>query len=297
MSEAFERKEREPKAEKLRFEGVEGKDVYNVTAPFESDGKTYIVGRVESPETIADAHSVFFTRKDGVWEADKTLPNFKLEDPFVTKMDGELIFGGVETYPLKDAPSPEWKGYRTIFYKGKDIKNLEQFCKGPDMMKDIRLVELGDSGVGVFTRPRGEIGGKGTIGFIRLDSLDELTPEKILQARLLEGQFGKNEWGGVNNARLLKDGTIGVIGHIGNEDADGKHYRVISFTFNPDTFRASAMKVIATRKDFPEGKVKDSKLKDIVFPSGYADETLYVGLSDAEAARLHLPDPFEKGSF
>lgn len=280
----------EPKAEKLKFEGVPGKDVYNTTVPFESAGKTYIAGRVESPETTADARSVFFVRSGDVWELDETLPSFELEDPFITKINGEILFGGVETYPLTEK---DGIGYRTVFYRGHTLEDLEKFAEGPDMMKDIRLVKLADGGIGVFTRPQGEIGGKGTIGFVRLNSLEEFSSEKIQGARLLTGQFQNGEWGGVNSAHLLRNGTLGVIGHIANEDAEGKHYRVMSFVFDPETFQASPIRIIATRKDFPEGKAKDSKLRDIVFPGGYEDETLYAGLSDAEAARIRIPDPFE----
>lgn len=284
-----------PKREKLQFEGVENKDVYNITAPFELGGKTYIAGRVESPENTADTRSVFFIKKDGVWWADDTFPSFPLEDPFITKINGEMVFGGVETYPLVDAPSTGWIGYRTLFYKGKALEDLKQFSVGPDMMKDIRLVELADHSIGVFTRPQGSVGGKGTIGFVRLNSLDELTPENILKAQLFLGQFSENEWGGVNNAYLLHDGTIGVIGHVGSQDTDGKkHYRAMSFIFNPNTFHISPIKIIAERKDFPKGKSKVPELEDIVFPGGYENGGLYVGLSDSEAGYLHLSNPFKK---
>ena len=46
--------------------------------------------------------------------------------------------------------------WRTRFYRGQH-QNLVPFAQGPDGMKDIRLVELPDGDIGVFTRPQGEV--------------------------------------------------------------------------------------------------------------------------------------------
>ena len=299
LLEVFEQKEKLPLGEKLRFKGIGNRDVYNIAAPFKVENETYIAGRVESRSTTQDAQTLFFVEKDGVWQPDQSLPTFKLEDPFLTKINKEIIFGGVQTYPLPDRKDAGKLGYRTIFYRGKNLQNLRQFGTGPDLMKDIRLIELPEKKIGVFTRPQGKIGNRGKVGFIKLNSLEELTADNILKAKLIERQFCENEWGGTNELHLLKNGDIGALGHIANQDENGKkHYSAMTFLFNPETFKSSSIKIIATRKNFPKGETKESDhLEDVVFPGGLIinpdqTATLYTGLSDAEAGRINLPNPF-----
>lgn len=298
LLEAFEQKERLPLGEKLRFEGIDNKDVYNITAPFKVKNETYIAGRVESRSTNQDAHTLFFVEKDGVWQPDRDLPTFKLEDPFLTKINGEIIFGGVQTYPMSNIADTGGLGYRTIFYRGENLQNLRQFSTGPDLMKDIRLIELPEKKIGVFTRSQGKIGGRGKIGFIILNSLEELTADNILKAKLIEGQFYEGEWGGVSELHALENGNIGALGHIANKDeSGGKHYFAMTFLFNPEAFKSSSIEIIAARKNFPKGETKKPDLEDVVFPGGLIKNpdqtaTLYTGLSDAEAGRINLPNPF-----
>ena len=122
---------------------------------------------------------------------------------------GELVVGGVE-YPVDLGDGRA--GWRMVFHRGRALEALEPFLVGPDHMKDIRLVEVEDGRVGVFSRPQGECGGRGTIGFTTVASLSELTASAIEQAPLLRHQFRQEEWGGANQAHLLKDGTLGVLG-------------------------------------------------------------------------------------
>ncbi len=165
-------------------------------------------------------------------------------------------------------------------------------------MKDIRLVELADKKIGIFTRPQGKIGGRGKIGFTVINTLEELNEEVIERAPLIENQFIDEEWGGVNELHLLKNGKIGVLGHIARFDDEGnRHYYPMVFMFDPVTKKASPLKIIAARKNFEEGEFKRSDLKNVVFSGGlirredgYAE--LYVGVSDAEAHKIVIPDPF-----
>ena len=73
-------------------------------------------------------------------------------------------------------------------------------------MKDLRLAELNDGSIGVLTRPQGEKGGRGKIGFARISSLEELTLDVVEEAPLLEGQFVDEEWGGANEPHILANG-------------------------------------------------------------------------------------------
>ena len=44
--------------------------------------------------------------------------------------------------------------YYGYFYRGTDLEDLVYFTTGPDYMKDIRLVDMKDGTIGVFSRPR-----------------------------------------------------------------------------------------------------------------------------------------------
>ena len=177
---------------------------------------------------------MFFREQGGVWHPRRGDPVFPLQDPFFSRIHGELVVGGVETFP--DPAKPGMVNWRTRFYRGRDVRTLEPFASGPDGMKDIRLVELSDGRIGVFTRPQGEVGGRGIIGYTEIGSLDELTADAILSAKLLTEQFHPDEWGGVNEAHLLANGLIGVLGHIAHYDAQmNKHYYPMVFAYDPRT--------------------------------------------------------------
>lgn len=288
-------KKRDYRGEKLIFEGVDGRDVYNITAPFEDEGELVIAGRVEGRDTeYSDV--LFFTCSDNVWRPRKNTISFKLQDPFVTRINGELVFGGVEVRP--NIQKPGYLCWKTLFYRGKTINELEYFTEGPDHMKDIRLIQLKDGRIGVFTRPHGEIGGRGTIGFTIINSLEELNPETIMNANLIKGQFVEEEWGGVNEAHILRNGLIGALGHIASYDQyKNRHYYSIVFSLDPKTGETSPLKIIAIRDDFDKGGVKKPDLEDVIFSGGLIRESngkaiLYTGVSDAEAHKIVIPDPF-----
>lgn len=291
----FREKNYEIKGEKLEFTGVGNKDVYNITAPFEDDNDMVIAGRVEERDSEY-SQVVFFVFRDGKWQPRENTKTFSLQDPFVTKIGSELVFGGVEVFPHPTIENALW--YRTVFYRGENINSLEKFAVGPDGMKDIRLIELPDGKIGVFTRPQGEIGGRGKIGFIIINSLDELNSEVIMKAELIEKQFIDEEWGGANEIHLLNNGLLGVLGHIARFDEEGnRHYYPVVFAFNPNTKEVTEMKIFATRSNFPEGPAKRPDLVDVVFSGGIrrlenGKAEFYAGICDAEAHKILIPDPF-----
>lgn len=294
----FEEKEALRSGEKLRFSGVGENDVYNISEPFRIGNATVIAGRVEMREAWADSHIVFFKEEKGVWVPVEGAPILRLEDGFATYIGDETIFGGVEVYSKSAMDDFRNVGYRTVFYRGRDLSSLQKFATGPDMMKDIRLASLTNSRIGVCTRPQGGSSGKGEIGYVEMQCLEDLNAQNILDARIIKNQFTPEEWGGANELHPLQDGKIGVIGHIAYLDAQGgKHYYAMSFVYNPETHRASPIEIIATRKNFPIGDEKTSELADVVFPGGLVRHgdgtaTLYAGLSDAEVGKVILSDPF-----
>ncbi|GAB2701458.1 DUF1861 family protein [Paenibacillus thermoaerophilus] len=293
---AFRKSETKPYgAEKIVFGGTNGKDVYNITAPFEDEGEPVIAGRVEHRDS-EDSEIRFFVNRGGEWVMRDGSPVFSLQDPFHTRIAGELIVGGVQTYPH---PTMEGRlGWRTVFYRGSGLTRLEPFFQGPDFMKDLRLVQLRDGSIGVFTRPQGEKGGRGKIGFTRVHALDDLTTDVVSQAPLLNGQFLDDEWGGCNEIHLLSSGLLGVLGHIARfDEAGNRHYYPMVFVFDPETETFTDMQIIAERANFLQGPSKRPDLEDVVFsgglvrrPGGIAE--LYAGVSDAEAHKITIRDPF-----
>lgn len=285
----------ENSSKKLNFLLKENKDVYNITAPFEWEGKTLLAGRVESRDS-EHSEVVFFERKKERWVLVADAPVLKLQDPFVTKVDNLLVAGGVETFPDKD--QPDALCWRTIFYKGKSLTSLKRFAKGPDKMKDIRLLQLEDRRILVAVRPQGETGGRGKIGFTVINSLDELTEEAILKAHILKEQFIDKEWGGCNEMHLLPNGKIGVLSHIACFDEAGdRHYYATCFTYDVQTKEFTPMKMISQRKDFAPGESKRPDLKDVIFSGGLIRRNdkkaeLYCGVGDAEAHMRIIEDPF-----
>ncbi|MBO1511825.1 MTP-1 family protein [Metabacillus bambusae] len=291
----FQLKDQPNHAEKLVFTGVGDKDVYNISAPFEDEGEIVLAGRVESRDS-EHSEVFFFVEQNGEWVPKENAPVYKLQDPFFTKIAGELVLGGVQIFPhptLENSLS-----WRTIFMKGEKIASLKEFANGPNGMKDLRLIELKDGSIGLLTRPQGEKGGRGKIGFRRLSSLEHLTIEEIEKTPLLKNQFIDEEWGGANEAHLLANSLIGVLGHIANFDEEGnRHYYPMVFAIDPETGDYSDIKLIATRSNFRPGPSKRPDLVDVVFsgglvrkPDGTAD--LYAGISDADAQKIKLEDPF-----
>ncbi len=292
---AFASGNRPRRTERLPFAGVGTHDVYNPSAPFLADGRRVIAGRVE-PRDSEDSYAVFFEERGGTWQPIDDAPRYRLQDPFVARIGGELVFGGVEV-----THEPAGLAWRTVFYRGSGIFDLRPFFAGPMGMKDIRLCELADGRVAVFTRPRGSKGGRGTIGYTEVPSVDALTIAAIDAAPMLEGMFHPLDWGGVNEAHLLANGEVGLIAHAAYFADDtmysARHYYAVSFVYDPASHDWRDLRIIAARDDFAPGAAKRPDLVDVVFSSGIEAVEgairLYAGTSDAEAHWVDIDAPFD----
>lgn len=273
-----------------------GKTAYNPTIPFEDSGRTYMGVRVESLDSELDSRTCFARRLiDDSWEIDDSLPSLPLQDPAYIKISGELFILGVKVQ--NNGNGIIWN---QEFYRGDSIKTLEYFASGPIGMKDIRLVDLGDR-VGVFTRPQRKIGGLGKIGYLEIGKIDELKDFREndwYNAKIINGLFDDDSWGGANQALKLPDGKIGVIGHKAHQTRLGgklrKHYYAVSFRYDPKINVQSQFRVIAKRNDFPDSSSKRSpELDDVVFPGGVDEDfNLYCGLSDFCIGIKKIENPF-----
>lgn len=290
----FEQKNLNILGKKLTFSGTDGSDVYNITKPFEDDGDMIIAGRVEHRNSEI-SEIIFFKELDGKWVKVEKNIKFELQDPFMTRINGELILGGVEIF--RHPTIIGGMRYRTVFYRGMGIDNLKKFAVGPEMMKDIRLLELSQNRILVFSRPQ-ENGSRGKIAVTEINCLEELKAEVIANAFVIQKQFVDEEWGGANELHLLSNGLIGVLGHVSRcDEMMNRHYYAMTFCYNPLTQETSPIKIIATRKNFENGEYKRKDLIDVIFSGGInrllnGMAELYAGVSDAEAHKITIEDPF-----
>jgi len=290
----YEKNKKIYNAKKLKFLGVGNKDVYNPTSEFEFDGLKLIVGRVED-RTSELSKTIFFEKiEPETYKVYDKIPAYDLQDPFITKVDNLWVFGGTKVFPHPDNPNNLW--WKTEFYCGESLYDLKLFAEGPNGMKDIRIVDMGQKGIGIFTRPQGKIGGRGKIGFTIINQLNDLSVEVIEKAELLE-LFDDEEWGGANQCIMLDENNIGVLGHIAKFTVDGsRHYYPMVFTLNVNTGEPSEMKIIAARKDLLDGPHKREDLIDVLFSGGLNIDgkkaELFVGVSDAHIQVIEIDNPF-----
>lgn len=288
----------------LRFEGVDGFDVYNTSMPFYWQGREYLFGRVERRDEWARSWSrLFVASGKDCWKLVPDAMIYQMEDPFVSHIHGELVLGGNLTRYVAGV----YDTYFVMFYRGRDLHDLRYFTTGPDFMKDIRLVELKDGKIGVFSRPRNQqimqqYGCESQVGFTIINTLDELTPKVVENARYIPGLYGKGEWGGCNQVCLLDENSIGVIGHkcynrIDSYGVKISTYLNVSFVFDIRKHHVSDFKVIGTRSSYPAGPAKTPSLVDCAFASGIVLRSdgkadLYSGIGDVQQGRITIEDPF-----
>lgn len=300
--EIFEEEFKSKESSILTFEGVDGFDVYNCSQPFAYNNRQYLFGRVEKRNEWMRSWVLLF-QEEGVnhWRKVENSMIYQLEDPYVTRIDDYYVMGGTHVQVSREDELEAYFGY---FYYGEDIEDLKYFTTGPRNMKDIRLVQLSDGKIGVFSRPRSKelikkYGSESLVGFTTINSLEELTADVISNAKIIPDLFGDLEWGGVNQAYLLESGLLGVIGHLSYESENQSVYTVISFVFDYENFEIHDYQIIATRSSFPSGPAKRNHLLDCCFPSGIApiedtdDCVLYSGIGDTQEGVTRIPYPFK----
>jgi hypothetical protein len=284
-------------ARRLTFEGVGDRDVYNVSARFAGpDGTSLLAGRVEHRADERSETVIFALGTDGTWRPLPGAARPALQDPFVFLHDGATHLGGVEVVEVPDAPLPDGRPtlvYRTVVLRLSDPRHPAPAFAGPWGMKDLRFAELGDGRLAVLTRPQGGSDGRGRIGVTVVPSLAALTLADVATAPRLEHLFAADEWGGVNQATLLADGTLGLLGHIARFDAAGdRHYYPIAFELDPATSAYTTPRLLFERADLPPGASKRPDLADVIFPGAMVPHgggvTVYCGAGDAEAFEVEL---------
>lgn len=275
-----------------------GRDIYNITAPFQFDGLKLIAGREETRSHPLKSRIGFYAEDGGIWHkvSHYEYLDVELEDPFITKIDDSLILGAVRvdwrTKPLD---------FKTVFYEMESLDTMRLLAEGPPQMKDIRLKQLNNGEVLVMTRPQhyGPNGLDRQIGYFKIHHLDELTPERIEhEAVLLSDLYADGEWGGANEIHIIDEETVGVLAHKGKQDDFGNlDYKATVFELNHVTGEAQPMRELLSRNDLPPGPTKTEYHRNVVFSGGLerhgnGQATWYGGVSDATAGHKTIDDPF-----
>ena len=149
------------------------------------------------------------------------------------------------------------------------MADLKKFAEGPPGMKDIRIAELNDGRIFVHTRPQGIIPAlistpvQGKIGFVILDNLRDLNPQRILEAKLIDFPITKDEWAGADEIEPLPDGRLRVLMHVARWDAQHvREYLSGEYKIDPTTGEVSGA-VLLERADLPDGLNGESKRADL----------------------------------
>jgi len=283
-------------SKKLRFFGIKPVfDIYNPSKTFNVEGRNYIFGRVEKRRDHAKSKIFLFEEvSEDIFKVEKRFKSLDLEDPFITSINKEFILGGVRV--RRDAFSGKIS-FKTIFYRFTNPFSLHEFAQGPKNMKDIRLVDMGDS-IGVFTRPMGGKFGRGKIGFTVINSLETLNEETINSAKLIRFPFGQGEWGGVNDVINLGKNKLGVFGHLSFlSNVEKRNYFPISFMFDVKTRKITKLRLLFRREDLDFDLPKSKILYNVIFPGGCIIEgsriKMYCGVGDSFSYKVILDNPFK----
>jgi hypothetical protein len=283
---------------RLVFAGVGERDVYNVSAPFTGPaGWPLLAGRVERRADEQSETILFERGPDRAWRPLPGAARLPLQDPFVFEHDGATHLGGVEV----EHTGPDGTGalrYRTAVHRLEDPGAPAPAFLGPWGMKDLRFAELPDGRLVVLTRPQGGADGPGRIGVTTVPSLADLTIAAVDSAPRLEHLFAPDEWGGVNQATALGDGSLGLLAHIARFDAAGhRHYFPVAFVLDPVSRRHTRPRLLFERDDLPPGPAKRPDLHDVVFPGALVSReggvTVFCGVGDAEAFEVDLGPVFD----
>ncbi len=280
-------------------------DVYNITVPVSIAGETYIFGRVEQRKREDDSRIFAFRLlKDGTWlPIELSLPS--LQDPAISVVDGLVILSGIYVQWAVDQNGKQFaQKYWTVFYTLDSNLHPTPQGRGPDEMKDIRLLGLHDGRLLVFGRPqrqhRVEAAG-GRISVSLFPGLSHYDSDVVHNAPILPLHIPENEWVGANHA-IEVDGMVWVLGHVGRwVEIGGKRvrqYDAMIFVYDPTTNRCSSVKIIVKADDFDCDQEKNEELGHIIFSGGFeisADQQricVYVGLNDAAAGKISVDNFF-----
>lgn len=296
-------------------------DVYNSSAPIRvDDGKPVVIVREEEGDQFSSQNRFFrydsgakFRREPNFSNLSELSLGWICQDPATAYVQGNWVITQVEVDPKRLNANAGDTCYRSAIYAGKELDSLSLISRSPDMMKGVRLVELKDGRVGVFTRPQQPLdparGGLGKIGFTAVGALEQINIGVLAGAPLIPDLYYEQdeEWRGVNDVSLLPNGELAVLAHQARFEKNhakwSKGYYPLFFTFNPESYRVDHQQILATLDDFHfngQVKAKSPELDNVLYPStllfpngdirsSYAE--LMGGAKDSRMAAGYIPNP------
>ena len=276
----------------IQLRGQNGLDAYNPSSSFLQEGRSYCYVRLEPRHDELDSWTALaYHASDTQWELCSHHLMWRLQDPSVQVIQGELVVGGVRILARAEGRVV----FETVFLRGESHDSLTEFARGPRNMKDIRLVNLMDGRIGVFTRPVGGEAGRGKVGYTEIDSLADLTPEVMQSAPWIDVQPVEDQWWGINHACALSNSHLGVLAHIAALDGCNRRYYPVAMVYDRIERRVvRGPKILAERAQFPDHPAKRPDLNDVLFPSWFDAQRslLYTGVADTTIGAIEIDDPF-----
>lgn len=260
----------------------------------------------------------------------ESAPRFRgMQDPYYLGEFPDLVSGGIYhviggvkiTVDPSTRKITDWQDH---FFRYRS--NLEEvfengapkpFATGVRRAKDTRFVwlpgrESEEKQIAVCPRPQGRFGGIGRIGYFKTDNLETLQndieayfmleDESTLISDLLE----EDEWGGVNQMMVQRDGSILLIGHrarrTGSNGTERRKYRPFAAMLDPDSGQLiGAVKELDVVPDeFPSVVAKRPELEDVIFSGGIMldnddpDRVVFIGgAKDASVVLKVIDRPYE----
>lgn len=307
----------------LEFDVPAGIHVYNTSRQFMLDGEAYILGRTEKRDDQFSSKVIpfRFVATSNKWVADSSVSNLSkltagkiVQDPQISHVGGEWVVNCIEVQLNdKDDPSAGCV-YWTNIFSGERLDDLKLLTKSPETMKCVRLVELENGQVGVFTRPQSpgdpSRGGRGKIGFCVVDRLSDIDATVLHEAPLMYDLFGDEEWGGVNDVRLMPDGRLLALGHIARFLTDSpiegdREYHSIVFEFDPYKRAIGNVRMVSKVEDMElerlpfEIEPKKQYLNRVEYPNALGPEidlqsdsvVLIKSVRDSVQVMQNIPNP------
>jgi len=307
----------------LDFGTQEGVDVYNSSVPIKYGDKRLVVVREEKRKDEFSSQNRFFSHdsddrfclETNISNLSKLSLRWICQDPSLAHIQRNWIITQVEVDPESINDASQDVRHHSAIYAGERLDSLRLIAESPDDMKGVRLVELKDGRIGIFTRPRcpGDParGGSGKIGFTVVESLEQINSDILAAAPLIPGLYSDDdkEWYGVNDTFLLPNGDLAVLGHIAHyeesEIEDNRGYYPIFFTFNPNSRQVNYLQILATVADFQFNGLVEAKrpdLENVFYPSALwfpnddiksSCAALMGGAKDSKMAAIYIPNPLE----
>ena len=122
---------------------MDGRDVYNITAPFDFMGIPTIAGRVEKrSEELSAIH--LFQEKGNHWTPLPPYASFAgLQDPCITRIDGKLLLGGVR-FPV--TCGEDTQAWQMEFHLANDLGEFTHAWTGPPKNEGYSIPPTGERG-------------------------------------------------------------------------------------------------------------------------------------------------------